>query len=478
LCRITGGYADRFEIIGGRLICLALIDIYLDHKIVIIVAPAIDDFLREYIICRARKNVHNIKIEAVLVLLYQLRIYHIATGAGMAKAHAFLCSCSILLSGCSALAAGLPRAATPGEQSSGYGYIPVDPLPISHRPCDLVSSRPATDFEPWPVLKALPDFAIRFAVADLKASAGPTFGPVKITMKGQSYRVIMDYINADAVPVTLLLTRLESDGISGAPQRNAPSREIAPGRKVVGYIAELAPADPVSTLRSEAGPKLQALTRVPRLDEDDPNVERYTFPVYVGVGLRLSADVEARSAGVNLSGLSSIGLAAEAGKVAGTLTIQTLGVNGKSIAIALPLPSKLDQTTVENGILSMGGMRALLYAAAASDTDSVNIQPRVVGIYSPVGSDPRLINAVYSLLARNPPVWVDRCSLKANASAAPAAPKPTGADTRNRPTKATTAPAKAEPAAPAADLTAAPAAELTPSISSTIQPPPPPPAPD
>jgi hypothetical protein len=403
----------------------------------------------------------------------------------MAKAQALLCGCSMLLSGCSALAAGLPRAATPGEQSSGYGYIPVDPLPINHRPCDLVASRPATDFEPWPVLKALPDFAIRFAVADLKASAGPTFGPVKITLKGQSYRVIMDYINADAVPVTLLLTRLESDGISsGSPERNAPSREITPGRKIVGYIAELAPADAIPTPRSGSAPKPQPLTAAPRLNEDDPNVERYTFPVYVGVGLRLSADVEARSAGVNLSGLSSIGLAAEAGKVAGTLTIQTLGVNGKSIAIALPLPSKLDQTTVENGILSMGGMRALLYAAAASDTDSVNIQPRVVGIYSPVGSDPRLINAVYSLLARNPPVWVDRCSLKATAGAAPAAPKPVGAGTGKRPTKATAAPeaAKEQPTAPAADPVAnpavAPAGELMPSISSTIQPPPAPPAPD
>ena len=378
--------------------------------------------------------------------------------------------CALTSTACSIADANLPKPSTPGERASGHGYIPVDPLPINHSPCDLAKVRPAADFEAWPVLKSLPDFAIRFAVADLKASAGPTFGPVKITAKGQSYRVIMDYINADAVPITFLLTRLEAtEAQPDTVMQVAPSREVKIGHRIVGYIVELAPADTPSPETSS----IKSATSAPRLREEDNSVERYTFPVYVGVGLRLSADIEARSAGVNLSGLSSIGLAAEAGRVAGTMTVQTLGVNGKSIAIALPLPSKLDQTTIENGILSMGSMRALLYAAASSDTDSVNIQPRVVGIYSPVGSDPRLINSVYSVLARNPPVWVDRCSLKPAAKSEPIAVLP-GKGGGKKPAKSTEeTPEAQKPQEPMkmADPT-------SPTISSALQPPPPPPKPE
>ena len=86
-------------------------------------------------------------------------------------------------------------------------------------------------------------------------------------------------------------------------------------------------------------------------------------------------------------------------------------MTGKSIT--LPLPSKLDQTTIENAILSIGTMRASLYAADLDD-GSVYLQPRIVGLYSPIGGDPLFINAVYSELSKQRPRWLAPCVTRRN----------------------------------------------------------------
>jgi hypothetical protein len=137
----------------------------------------------------------------------------------------------------------------------------------------------------------------------------------------------------------------------------------------------------------------------------DESFEEVTIPIYVGIGMRLSADVRARKAGIALASLGSIAAAAQANSLSGTLTVQTLGVSGKGVATALPLPSKLDQTTVENGILALGSSRALIYSAAGD----VRTSARVVGVYSPVGSAPGLIAAIYSELAKKKPEFPRTC---------------------------------------------------------------------
>ena len=91
---------------------------------------------------------------------------------------------------------------------------------------------------------------------------------------------------------------------------------------------------------------------------------------------------------------------------------QSLGVNGKSIAMALPLPNKLDQTTIETAILAVGSSRAILYATngEADAGNQARPSPRVVGLYSPIGTDPLLINAIYAELSKTRPVWRRPCA--------------------------------------------------------------------
>ncbi len=299
--------------------------------------------------------------------------------------------CSLALGGCGTLfpqlsPAGLPR--TPGERASNYGYVPLDPLSVE---VTNTPERCAVQGKARvPLLEALPDLSIRFAVADIDSSGGLSFGPSKVTQTSGTYRAVLDYVNVDVIPVNFLINKVVVDA-GGTPLLTSPSDPVGPGESISRYNVSYLPT---GRDISEA--------------EDAANFEVVTVPVYVGVGLRLSADIRALRGNINISGLGVIGAQAEAGALTGTLTVQTLGVNGRSIAMALPLPNKLDQTTIEAGVLAIGGSRAMLYTAGTED-GQVTATPRIVGLYSPIGSDPRLINAIYSELSLARPRWEWPC---------------------------------------------------------------------
>lgn len=298
---------------------------------------------------------------------------------------------SVSLSGCATVGpGGLPR--TPGETASNYGYVPLDPLPINQTDdADSCKELKTGKQESLPLLEALPDLAIRFAVADIDASGGLTFGPSKITASGDAYRAVLDYVNADAVPRNFLVRKFVGrPGFKATPEKSTYIVDHKLGEYVEAYEVRLVDMDAPMAV--------------------DDQWDLITIPIYVGVGLRLSADIRAAKSGISLSGLGTIGAQAEASALSGTLTVQTLGVNGRSLAMALPLPNKLDQTTIEAGILAIGSSRAMLYTAGTGGTgEQVTATPRVVGLYSPVGSDPAFINAVYAELSRERTKWPRPC---------------------------------------------------------------------
>lgn len=322
-----------------------------------------------------------------------------------------LLATAVFASGCNSLLAGksepllLPH--TLGEHASGYGYVPLDGLAIEptlqdesckpwrksvsnpsfrSTPRDLQGDRAGQD--PYrPLLASLPDISVRFAVASFDASGGLTFGPSQITAQGHVYRAILDYVNVDAIPVTFRISAFK-DGVP-------INLKDAPKNLGVSYDA-----------------KAIALDEEPTRSTEETG-EFVTIPVYVGIGMRLSADITALQGGVPLISLGAIGLEAQANRLTGTLTVQTIGITGQSIATSLPLPSKLDQTTIENGILAVGSSRAVVYRLDGEDAapaiGSTVTTPRVVGLYSPIGSSPALINAIYSELSRQRPLWARPC---------------------------------------------------------------------
>jgi hypothetical protein len=249
------------------------------------------------------------------------------------------------------------------------------------------------------ILEALPDISVRFAVRSLKGGAQGGFGPVATTVKGENYEAILDYVNNDAVPVTFAVRRVvretiqtESGGEPTTRTRTALLTETSSDQRTVAFEAEV--------IRDNNSVKTAVELA------DDENFTEVTFPIYIGIGLRLTANVIALEGGVNISALGQI--SAESEKLAGNLAVQAIGVNGTLVGGAIPTPNKLDQTTIENAILAIGSSRTALYANI-DDVSRVNLTPRVVGLYSPIGSDPRLINAIYSALAKTPPDWKRPC---------------------------------------------------------------------
>ena len=127
--------------------------------------------------------------------------------------------------------------------------------------------------------------------------------------------------------------------------------------------------------------------------------------MYVGVGLRLTANVKTLEADVNLSGLSTIAAEAKAGRLEGSLTVQTLGITGKNIASSLPLPSEINETTIQNALVAIGSIKAQLY-----DNENTIISPRVVGIYKPIEGGTDVINAIIADLAKSRVKWHRPCN--------------------------------------------------------------------
>ncbi|TRO65517.1 hypothetical protein [Christiangramia sabulilitoris] len=94
----------------------------------------------------------------------------------------------------------------------------------------------------------------------------------------------------------------------------------------------------------------------------------------VGVGLRLISLITTAEAGINISDLYSIGLAAKAGKLSGTLMIEIIGIKSKDVTTLLPLPSEINQTTIQNAMQALATIKSKIY-----DEDT-RLYPQVMAI--------------------------------------------------------------------------------------------------
>lgn len=94
----------------------------------------------------------------------------------------------------------------------------------------------------------------------------------------------------------------------------------------------------------------------------------------VGVGLRLISLITTAEAGINIIDLYSIGLAAKAGKLSGTLMIEVIGIKSKDVTTLLPLPSEINQTTIQNAMQALATIKSKIY-----DEDT-RLYPQVMAI--------------------------------------------------------------------------------------------------
>jgi hypothetical protein len=304
----------------------------------------------------------------------------------------------ILLSGCGMFSKNivratepLPTAHTSGEKESGYTYIPIDPFPVNIKPgANCSGSIPlATNGKTSRVkiLDLLPDNAVRMLVERFDMKGDVTYGASKIAAHGESYRVTIDYINADTVAVPFRISKImylrEPDGVyetGYADLFREPGSQFLPDTETY-----------------------EVIRITPGMNPAEPGQIDLYIPVYVGVGLRISTNIFVTGAQATISGIGVIGAEAEADRLRGSLVVQTLGVNGKAVTAALPIQSELNRTTAQNAIVAIGSIKSLLYS------DETITSPRVVGLYLPLPADTPLVNRLIAELSKTLIDWQYSC---------------------------------------------------------------------
>jgi len=261
-------------------------------------------------------------------------------------------SCFILF-GCADTSWSIPHPSTQGDLQNAvaYGYQPLDPAPV----------KVTLEGQCGSILDALPDETMRMAIGKVDASGNITFGPASLSAANGRYMVIIDYVKSDTKPIFIIRSENEDSTIKITP-----------------------------------------------LSEQKRNDANMAVPVYVGVGMRLTANLTTREANIDLGNLVAIGAAAQANTLSGTMVIQTLGVSGENISTALPIPNDISMASIQNSIQSLGTMKAKLY-----DTTKTTIHPRVVGLYNNLGGGRETVNRFISTVFTTP------IELKVPASACP-----------------------------------------------------------
>jgi len=254
----------------------------------------------------------------------------------------------------------IPTTLGDSSNASSYGYHPIDPLPA------WIENKEKRNLDNATILGAMSDETIRLAIAEVTNEGTLKFGTTSVGMANHSYVVILDYIKYSTDFFRINYTN-ESNAEFEVVRRYKESD--------VENSYDHKPVD---------------------IDEGDAVV-----PVYVGVGLRLTASFTANKNGVDLGNLFAIGAQASSNQITGTLTVQTLGVSGDNISSIIPMPSEINPTTIQNAILALGTIKAKLY-----DEKTV-ITPRAVGVYNYVGGSSKTINKfVSSILIERPKLTV------------------------------------------------------------------------
>lgn len=310
--------------------------------------------------------------------LRRLWDHDVRASKAMCVVMAALCGYGVL--GCSSVPVS-PQTAS--SDLSGYTYVPIDPFPVeplSSGAREILENlaRPGSrgDGDTPDILAYFPDNATRVSVESFDAHGNVSYGVASTVSKGQRFRVTTDYTNSDTTNFRVQLHKIVSKS-DGAQRPEHLGYVLSPEESLVGYTANSVSNDsPVNDIG------------------DVVNI-----PLYIGIGLRMTAHLVVLDSRARIDGLGAIGVEAELRNVRGALVVQTLGVNGKSISAALPIPTELDKTTIQTAASSVGAIKALLY------DEETTIYPRIVGLYLPFEADKALINAIISELSAHPPQW-------------------------------------------------------------------------
>lgn len=289
---------------------------------------------------------------------------------------------------------------TLAEKKANYTYIPLNPIPSSWEESE--SCRDAG--ERLPLVEALPDQTVRMSVKKISSNGEFSFTGFKSAGVDDRFEVTLDYIMSDTVSLDLLVAKyLTGNAISSSDER-----------------------DRIVNIKDSLSPEQHFIYTFKPFDKDNYKLDlingwdKITIPVYVGVGVRMTAEITILNASAELGGIFSLAATANRNKISGTLALQTIGATSEKITATLPVPNEINEATLTNALISMGAIKSMLHEPETKTS------PRVVGFYNPFGGGAAFVNTIIQALSDERITWRWRCEIPINPKSEDSSDLPSG----------------------------------------------------
>ncbi len=279
------------------------------------------------------------------------------------------------------------------------GYQPIDPI-------QLIVEKENDTLCYKSIISEFPNEATRVAVGKVNQSGSLTFGPFNIATSGETYSVIIDYIKyiTTAIPArfsekhkTEKYKKYAENNYTFLKENETDTLTIPEKLKSMNVLL----SDYTLTTNygsvSEFNVELKSPTQ--NLRSDKALKHDIKIPVYVGVGLRIQASVTVLKDSVNLGSLYGLGVAASQNKLSGTLVIQSLGISGENISPIIPIPDRINESTIQTAMQSLATIKSKIY------DNKTKITPQVVAFGLPYSINGAK-DLIESSLHTSPPVLV------------------------------------------------------------------------
>lgn len=283
------------------------------------------------------------------------------------------------------------QAETLGEAKSSYTYIPLDPLAVTWAKagsCESSSNR-------LPLVEALPDQTVRMSIKKISVNGNVSFTGFETAAKDDTFEVTYDYGMSDTVSLGLIVAKYL------LAKKKYISIKDDSGSDNFVYDYRYFDTQSKESYK-ETYEKLKVEIDGQSIDETWTKV---VVPIYVGLGVRMKANIKINDASADIGGLFSIAAAAASNKISGNLSLQTIGATSEKITATLPVPNEINEATLTNALIAMGSIKVMLHENA------VKTSPRVLGFYNPFGGGDEFANVVIQVLASERVKWHWRCEV-------------------------------------------------------------------
>lgn len=275
------------------------------------------------------------------------------------------------------------------------GYQPIDPIQLT-----VKKENNTLTFKD--IISEFPNEATRVAVGKVNQSGSLTFGPFNVARSGESYSVIIDYIKyiTTAIPARYSeyhTTKKYQDYVNNNYNflgEKLDSLKIP--KELKSKIVLLSKQSLTTNYGSVYENNAELGDQNQNLQLDKSQQHNVKIPVYVGIGLRIQASVTVLKDSVNLGSLYGLGVAASQNKLNGTLIIQSLGISGENVSPIIPIPDRINESTIQTAMQSLATIKSKIY------DKKTKITPQVVAFGLPysIGGSKDLIE---SSLHTSPP---------------------------------------------------------------------------